>query len=94
MIFFRILFGIDSVIAMVALYFFSVGLEDGSVSSFNMVLWMEILGSVAAVLIGGLVAKLRGYPRLANCVLLIMALPSVGFGLFMLLLIISNPRWN
>ena len=37
---FRILFGIDTLVAVVALWFFVIGLGDGSVSSFNMLLWL------------------------------------------------------
>jgi hypothetical protein len=94
MIFFAILFGIDAVVASVALYFFAIGLGDGSVSSFNIVLWWEMLGSIAAILVGGLLFKSRGHPRWANAVLMILALPAVGYALFFLVLIISHPRWN
>jgi hypothetical protein len=94
MIFFRILFGIDVAIAAVALWFFSVGLNDGSVSSFNMYLWMEMLGCIAAVLAGGLLLKAAGRNHLAKAVLMLLALPGVGYVLFFLILIISNPRWN
>lgn len=51
MIFYRILFSIDAVIALVLLYFFFVGLGDGSVSSFNILLWLGILGATAAILV-------------------------------------------
>jgi hypothetical protein len=94
MIFFRILFAIDLVVAAVALWFFSVGLNDGTVSSFNIYLWMEILGCIAAVLAGGVVLSSTGHPRLAKGVLMLLALPGVGYVLFFLILIISNPRWN
>ncbi len=35
MILFWILWGIDAIVALIAVYFFIVGLSDGSVSSFN-----------------------------------------------------------
>ena len=94
MTFFRILVGIDIAVAAVALYFFDLGLRDGSISSFNMYLWMEILGCVAAVLVGGLLLNSSGHPRLAKGVLMILALPGVAYVLFFLILIISHPRWN
>jgi hypothetical protein len=94
MIFFGVLVAIDSLIAFIALYFFSIGLVDGSVSSFNIVLWLGILGGITAIMIGGLVSNAKGYRRLADGILMILALPGVLFGLFMLVLIISNPRWN
>jgi hypothetical protein len=53
-----------------------------------------MLGSIAAILVGGLLFKSRGHPRWANAVLMILALPAVGYALFFLVLIISHPRWN
>jgi hypothetical protein len=94
MTFFRVLLAIDILIAAVVLYFFAAGVADGSISSFNIYLWMEILACVAAVMIGGLMLKAYGRNHLANVVLMIMALPGVGYVLFFLVLIISHPRWN
>ena len=45
---------VDAVIAAVAVFFFFVGLADGSVSSFNIVLWMVLLLAVAVVVGGSL----------------------------------------
>ncbi len=47
---FKILWGIDAVIALVFVYFFVVGLGDGSVSSFNMRLWLSTLFTLSGVL--------------------------------------------
>jgi len=92
--FFRILLGIDIIAALVIVYFFIVGLGDGSVSSFNMQLWLGILAAVAAVLGGGLFLNAKGQRIAANLVLLILAAPSAFFGLFMLSIIILQPRWH
>jgi hypothetical protein len=94
MVFFSILFGIDLIVAAVVLYFFVVGLGDGSVSSFNITLWMAILAGIAAVLGGGWLLNARGQRGAANGVLLILALPGFLFGLFLLAAIILQPRWN
>jgi hypothetical protein len=94
MMFFKILLGIDVAVAVVVLYFFEVGLNDGSISSFNMYLWLEMLTCVAAVLIGGLTLRSYGHPRLAKAVLMILAVPGVSYVLFFAILIIANPRWN
>lgn len=91
---FKILWGIDAVIALVFLYFFVVGLGDGSVSSFNMRLWLGTLSTLAGVLSGSLVLQRSGRTRLAISLLLILAVPGVLAGLFFLAMIISNPRWN
>jgi hypothetical protein len=47
---FKILWGIDAIIALVFVYFFVVGLGDGSVSSFNMLLWISTLFTLSGVL--------------------------------------------
>jgi hypothetical protein len=42
---YRVLWWFDAVIAAIFVGFFFVGLADGSVSSFNMTLWVCILGA-------------------------------------------------
>ena len=67
--FFRLLLAIDAIAALVILYFFMIGLADGSVSSFNMELWFGVLAAVAAILGGGLLlkAKASGSPPTLCC---------------------------
>src|SRR5207247_2608749 len=43
MTFFRIVWGIAIVVALVGVAFFLIGIADGSVSSFNIVLWIAVL---------------------------------------------------
>lgn len=64
---FWIPWAIDALIAALAVFFFPWGLADGSVSTFNIGLWM---------------------------LLLVLAVPGVLVGLFFLILIVGNPRWN
>ena len=94
MIFFGILFGIDSIIALIAFYFLVAGLADGSISSFNILPWMALLGGIAAVLAGSILLSRSGYRRRANALLLVLALPGFAFGLLLLLALILQPRWN
>ena len=94
MILFWIVFGIDAVAALAAFYFFLEGLGDGSVSSFNMTLWLALLGGVIAILGGGWMLNVNGRRRTAIGVLSILAIPSVLFGLFMLLIVITQPNWH
>ena len=91
---FRILFGIDSLAAAVVVFFFIWGLADGTVSAFNIVIWLVLLGGVAAVLGGGWQLRAAGQGRIANGVLLILAIPATLLALFLLSLIILQPRWN
>ena len=92
--FFGILLAIDAVAALVILYFFLIGLADGSVSSFNMQLWLGTLAVVAAILGGGLALKAKGQRVAAHLVLLILATPAALYGLFVLSIIVFQPRWN
>jgi hypothetical protein len=91
---FKILWGIDAVIAGIFLYFFVVGLGDGSVSSFNMRLWLGTLGTLASVLAGSSKLQRSGRSHLANSLLMILAVPGLAAGLFFLAIIIINPQWN
>jgi hypothetical protein len=94
MIAFRILSGIDVLAAGVAAFFFLWGLRDGSVSSFNILLWFVLLSGIGAVLGGGFWLRSAGQQRLANGVLSILAIPATLIALFLLVLIIAQPRWN
>ena len=56
---FRIVWGIDVIVALVALLFFVWGINDGSVSSFNMALWVGILAALAIVVFGSRALHLK-----------------------------------
>lgn len=94
MTFFWILWGFDALIALVVLYFFFIGLADGSVSSFNMGLWLFLLAAVAAILLGSLWLESHDRIGLAKAVLCILAVPGFLYLLFMLVVLITKPRWN
>lgn len=91
---FWILWGFDAIASLVILYFFVAGLADGSVSSFNMGLWLGIVVVVCAVMVGSLALRSSGHTGLAVAVLLVLALPALLFVLFFGALLITNPRWN
>ena len=91
---FWILWGIDAVVALVFVYFFVIGLADGSVSSFNMALWLGILSTLGGVLWGSHALRRAGRTRIATALLTILAVPGVLAGLFFLALVIFKPRWN
>ena len=91
---FWILWAIDALIALVILYFFFLGLADGTVSMFNIGSWIAILAALAAVIGGSLWLRSAGRKAPATIVLLILAVPGILFALFFLVLLIANPRWN
>ena len=94
MLLFRILFGIASAAALVALVFFFWGLADGSVSSFNIALWLALLGGIAAILFGGWTLNASGRRGAACALLAILAAPAVLAALMILALVVLQPRWN
>ncbi|MBN2078067.1 MAG: osmoprotectant transporter permease [Spirochaetes bacterium] len=85
---------IDSVIAVVVLYFFIVGLIDGSVSSSNMRLWAMVLLGLGCIMGGSLWLKFANHINLAMVFLLIPAVPAIIFCILMTVVFVSGARWN
>jgi hypothetical protein len=94
MTFARILFVFDALLALVILYFFVIGMADGSVSADNMSLWLGILMGLAVVLGGGWILTARRQRAAAIVLLMILAMPGFLYGLFILAIVIFQPRWN
>lgn len=92
--FFWILWGFDVLIALVVLYFFFIGLADGSVSSFNIGIWMLLLIGLAVVVLGSLALQSFGYVLLAKILLSLLAIPGLLYILFILFIMFGKPRWN
>jgi hypothetical protein len=91
---FKALFTIDLLIAGIVVYFFVAGLGDGSVSSFNMTLWLAILVGLAAILAAGYSLRSAGRGALANLVLLVLVVPGALYAFFLVVVIVSGARWN
>lgn len=91
---FRILFGIGLLAMAIIVWFFLLGVADGSISAFNILMWLGLLAVPGGILGGGWWLRGRGRPRAANAVLALLAVPAAGMGLFFLLLIVSPGRWN
>jgi hypothetical protein len=85
---------ISAVVTAIVVFFFLQGLADGSVSSFNMALWVAILTAVIGATGGSLWLKAAKRPLLATVVAMILGLPGLLAGLFLLVLLVSHPRWN
>lgn len=88
---FRVLWAFDALIALVFVYFFFVGLGDGSVSSFNAALWAGILFGLGAVLFGSYWLRAAGWTGAAMAVVLALALPGILSGLLLLAVISVHP---
>lgn len=92
--FYRVLFLFDLAVAAVVFFFFFWGVSDGTVSSFNIGLWGGMLAVVAGVLLGAYYLNAGGNRPLAIILLLVLAIPGLLYALFVLLIIVANPRWN
>jgi hypothetical protein len=86
---FWISWGIDVVVAVIFVYFFFVGLADGSVDSFNIVLWIVILFVLTGVLAGSLALRASERTGLATVLVTVLAVPSALIGLLFLALLFT-----
>lgn len=91
---YRVAFAIAAVVAAVVVYFFLIGLADGSVSSFNMGLWLALLGITGGVLFGGHRLASHGHRMWAILVLSVLAVPALLYGFFILVAILAGESWN
>lgn len=91
---FRVLWAVDALTALICVAFFFIGLADGSVSSFNIGLWVLILFGLGSVLFGSYGLHVAGFKGWALFVAAVVAVPSLLFGFFFLLILVSHPRWN
>lgn len=84
----------DALAALIVLYFFFIGLADGTVSSRNAGLWLVMLLALAGVLGGSYYFFSHGQLRIAYIILSLIAIPVVLMLLFALFMVFGNVRWN
>ena len=81
-------------IGLIIAVFFVLGLIGGSVSSFNIGIWIAIFAALGVVIGGGFWLKTLGFPVLATVLLLVLAIPSLLCVLFIVLLVVTGTSWN
>jgi hypothetical protein len=91
---FRILWGVCVVAAVIAVAFFFIGIADGSVSSFNIVLWVALLGGLAVVVFGSRALARRGRQLPAVALAAVLAVPTLLFGLMFVVMIVGGVHWQ
>ncbi len=91
---FWIPWGVAATVTAVTVVFFLIGVGDGTVSSFNIVLWLGLLGVTLGVTGGSLWLRRAGRPTVAILLTLVLAIPGVLAGFLILALIVAHPRWN
>jgi hypothetical protein len=89
-----ILWIFTAVMSVVPVYFFFVGIKDGSVTKRNFALWLLILAAVAGVLLGSDWLKDHDRLGMAKGLLSLAAIPGVLMLIYFLVAIIGKPRWN
>ncbi|MCC6717158.1 MAG: hypothetical protein IT555_04680 [Acetobacteraceae bacterium] len=94
MVLFATLFALNVAAALVALTFFVIGLADGSVTSFNILIWAALLGVVFTMPWAGWAVRMRGRKRLGMLLLLPVAVPAIAAGVMLVLLLVMRPDWR
>ena len=94
MTFFWILWYFVAVMSLIPVYFFFVGLKDGSITLRNITLWLLILLLIAAVLYGSCWLRDHDKMGMAKGLLLLGAVPGALVLLYLLIAVIGKPRWN
>jgi L-cystine uptake protein TcyP (sodium:dicarboxylate symporter family) len=91
---FYFLITVDALTALVAGYFFVIGIGDKTISSSNLLLWLQMLASIALVMGSGIAFRRYGHRVAANLVLAVLGVPAVLYGVLILIAVIAPPRWN
>jgi high-affinity Fe2+/Pb2+ permease len=91
---FWILWFFTAIMSLVPVYFFFIGLKDGSITSRNFVLWLLILLIIAGVLTGSIWLKDHDRLNWAKGLLALAAVPGVLVLLYFVVVMISKPKWN
>jgi hypothetical protein len=89
MILYWTLFGIDALIWAIVLYFFFEGIDDWTVSAYNIGLWSLMIFIPMSILIGGWYLNSVGHQTMAKLVLSLLAVPCFLYFLFFLLTLIG-----
>jgi len=84
----------DALAAVTALYYFFIGIADGTVSSRTIGFWLLVMGIFTAILLGSIWLKNQQYLGLSMATLLIIAIPALLYLLFILIASFGNQRWN
>jgi hypothetical protein len=94
MVLFGTLFALNLLAAMVAFAFFIIGLADGTVTTFNILIWAAMLGLLFSMPFAAWLVRLRGHQRLGTILLLPLAGVAVLGGMAILVLMVAAPNWR
>ncbi|PLX40355.1 MAG: osmoprotectant transporter permease [Hyphomicrobiales bacterium] len=85
---------VDGIICALAGVFFMIGLKDGSIGPENIGLWGLIFAVLALIVGGGSWLQSAGHHVLSLLLLMVLAVPGLLSGLFILLFALSGTQWR
>jgi ABC-type branched-subunit amino acid transport system permease subunit len=91
---FWIIWTFDLLGALVAGWFFCIGIMDGSVGADNIGLWLLIMAGLVAVLYGSVSLYRRCKIKPAYLLLAVLALPCLLMLFFIIMLVFSDVHWQ
>lgn len=91
---FWILWIFNALMCLIPVYFFFIGLGDGTITSRNIGLWFVILLLVAVVLVGSFLLKAANQMALAKVILILAAIPGILVLLYFIIVFTSKPNWH
>lgn len=91
---FWILWIFTAIMSLIPIYFFFIGLKDGSITARNIVLWLIILLVIAGVLAGSFWLKDNDRLGWAKSLLMLAAVPGLFVVLYFVVVLTSKARWN
>ena len=87
---FQVFFAFDALVCAVILFF----ALTGSMSSFNIEIWIAILFGLTVIMAGGYWLKQAGHMILGIVLLSVLVIPSILFVVFILLFIVTDTQWR
>ena len=94
MFMFGTLFALNVFAGLVALTFFVIGLADGSVTSFNILIWATLLSVVFTMPWAAWAVRMRGRTRLGMLLLMPVAVLALAAGVMAVVMIGGRADWR
>lgn len=91
---FWILWIFTATMSLIPIYFFFIGLNDGSITARNIGLWVIILLIIAGVLAGSFWLKDNDRLGMAKGLLMLAAIPGLFVVLYFIVVLTNKGKWN